>query len=152
MSGFVRPVGPVDIMVVGFAENRFDGSIAPALAELVARGLVRVLDMVVVSKDMDGTVSFAELSELGGGALELGVLGGDIPGLIGEDDERAIGEQLAPGSTAAIVAWENTWAIRTATAVRGAGGVVLAHERIPAADVDAVLTALEEQDAAGALA
>lgn len=143
----VRPVGPVDLMVVGFAQNRFDGSIAPAIADLVVRGLVRVLDVVVVSKDEDGAVTFAEITDLDGdGVNDLAVLAGDIPGLIGEDDELAVAQELAPGSTVALIAWENTWAVQASMAVRRAGGSVLSFERIQAADVAAVLDAFELAD------
>lgn len=146
MSELIRPVGPVDVMVVGFPENRFDGSIAPAIADLVARGLVRVLDVVIVSKDEEGEVTFAEIADFDGdGVNDLAILTGDIPGLIGEDDERAVADEMAPGSTMAMIAWENTWAIQTAVAVRRAGGILIAHERIAAADVDAVLDAFQAE-------
>lgn len=148
MSELIRPVGPVDVLVVGFAENRFDGSISQAIGGLVARGLVRVLDVVIVTKDDDGTIAIAEVADVADGVVEnLEVFTGDIPGLLGETDAAAAVESLPPGSTVAMVAWENTWAIEAAMAMRAAGGELLAHERIPAADVDAVMTALEELEA-----
>ncbi|HET8971031.1 MAG TPA: DUF6325 family protein [Candidatus Nanopelagicales bacterium] len=143
----VAPVGPVDVVVVGFGENRFDGSIIPAIADLVARGLVRILDLLVVSKDDDGQVTILQVADLDGdGINDLAILTGDIEGLLAEDDAAAVAEGLPPGSTAAMLAWENTWAIETAVAIRRAGGEVLAHERIPAPDVQAVLEALAAQD------
>ena len=106
MSDLIRPVGPVDILVVGFPENRFDGSIAPAIADLVARGIVRVLDVVIISKDDDGQITLAEIADLDGdGVNDLAVMTGDIPGLIGEDDERAVADELPAGSTVAMIAW-----------------------------------------------
>ncbi len=150
MSDLIRPVGPVDILVVGFPENRFDGSIAPAIADLVARGIVRVLDVVIISKDDDGQITLAEIADLDGdGVNDLAVMTGDIPGLIGEDDERAVADELPAGSTVAMIAWENTWAIGASMAIRQAGGVVMAHERIAPGDVDAVLSVFE-LEAAGA--
>lgn len=148
MGEVVRPVGPVDVLVIGFPENRFDGSIVPAIADLVARGIVRILDAIIVSKDDDGEVTFVEITDFDGdGVNDLAILTGDIPGLLGEDDEFMVGDNLPAGSTAAMIAWENTWAIGAAVAMREAGGVVLAHERIAAPDVDAVLSALESIDA-----
>ena len=136
--------------MVGFPENRFDGSIAPAIADLVARGIVRVLDVVIISKDDDGQITLAEIADLDGdGVNDLAVMTGDIPGLIGEDDERAVADELPPGSTVAMIAWENTWAIGASMAIRQAGGVVMAHERIAPGDVDAVLSVFE-LEAAGA--
>ena len=151
MSDLVRPVGPVDILVVGFPENRFDGSIAPAIADLVARrdrpdprrghhqqGQRRARSRSLEIADLDGD-----------GVNDLAVMTGDIPGLIGEDDERAVAEELPAGSTVAMIAWENTWAIGASMAIRQAGGVVMAHERIAPGDVDAVLSVFE-LEAAGA--
>jgi hypothetical protein len=148
MSDLVRPVGPVDILVVGFAENRFDGSIAPAIADLVARGIVRILDVVIISKDDDGELTLIEIADLDGdGVNDFAVLTGDIPGLIGEEDERAVADELPPGSTVAMLAWENTWAIGASMALRKAGAVVMAHERLAPGDVDAVLSAFELEGA-----
>ena len=140
MADIVAPVGPVDIAVVAFDEPKFDGSIASAIADLVAGGIVRVLDIVLVNKDAEGEVTILEVTDVDGdGIPDLVAVQGDIPGLIGEDDARAAIEGMPNDSAIALIAWENTWLIRARNAIAGNGGTVIAFERIAAADVMAVL-------------
>jgi Family of unknown function (DUF6325) len=140
MSDIVAPVGPVDIAVVAFDEPQFDGSIASAIADLVAAGIVRVLDIILVNKDADGEVTIAEVTDVDGdGIPDLVAVQGDIPGLIGEDDARSAIESMPNGTAIAMIAWENTWVIRARMAIANNGGSLIAFERIPAEDVQAVL-------------
>ena len=140
MADIVAPVGPVDIAVVAFDEPKFDGSIASAIAELVANGIVRVLDIVLVNKDAEGEVTILEVTDVDGdGIPDLVAVQGDIPGLIAEDDARAAIEAMPEDSAIAIIAWENTWLVRARNAIASSGGTLIAFERIPAADVMAVL-------------
>lgn len=140
----VRPVGPVDVLVVGFPEAKFDGTVAEAIAELVAAGLVRILDVLLVFKDDAGQMTVAEVTDIDGdGIPDLVAIQGDIPGLLTDADARAAAEALPAGSAILLLAWENTWAIRTSMALRRKGAVLLAHERIPAGDIDAVMDELE---------
>jgi hypothetical protein len=144
MSAMIRPVGPVDMVVVGFPTAEFDGSIAPALAEIVRSGTARLLDMVLVSRTLDGELVYLEVEDAdkhGIGELTLVVC--DTPGLLAEDDVNAVGEGLPPGSSAALIAWENTWAIKAVQAIAANGGFLIAHERISAPDVSAALDAIE---------
>lgn len=144
MSDVVRPVGPVDIAVIAFDEPRFDGSVASAIADLVAAGTVRVLDIVLVNKDENGVTTLFEVTDVDGdGIPDLIAVQGDIPGLIGEDDAAAAIEGMPNSSAIAMLAWENTWLIRASMAIRNNGGTLIAHERIPAADVQAVLDAVD---------
>jgi hypothetical protein len=139
------PTGPVEMALIGFPGNRFDGSIIPALAELVDTGTVRVIDLVVVKKDADGNVTAAELSQLDDDeAATFEALDGEIGELFSDEDLAAAGEQLPPGRAAALLLWENSWATRLAAEVAGAGGVLLLHDRVPA---DAVRDALAAQPA-----
>ncbi|HEV7763233.1 MAG TPA: DUF6325 family protein [Acidimicrobiales bacterium] len=139
------PTGPVEMALIGFPGNRFDGSIIPALAELVDTGTVRVIDLVVVKKDADGNVTAAELSQLDDDeAATFEALDGEIGELFSDEDLAAAGEQLPPDSAAALLLWENSWATRLAAEVAGAGGVLLLHDRVPA---DAVRDALAAQPA-----
>jgi hypothetical protein len=139
------PTGPVEMALIGFPGNRFDGSIIPALAELVDTGTVRVIDLVVVKKDADGNVTAAELSQLDDDeAATFQALDGEIGELFSDEDLAAAGEQLPPDSAAALLLWENSWATRLAAEVAGAGGVLLLHDRVPA---DAVRDALAAQPA-----
>jgi Family of unknown function (DUF6325) len=140
----VRAVGPVDVLVVGFPDPRPDGSIAAAISELVAKGTVRILDIVLVYKDEAGEVTLAEVSDVDGdGIPDLVAIQGDVPGLLTDADARAAVEALPAGTAVALLAWENTWAIRASIALRRKGAILLAHERIPAADIDAAMDELE---------
>ena len=144
MPQYIPPVGPVDVVVIGFPEAKFDGTIAPAIAQLVAAGTVRLLDAVLVLKDADSKVTIAELTDVDGdGIPDLLAFQGDIPGLIAEEDARAAVEELPDGSAIALLAWENTWAIPATQALARNGAVLLGRQNIPAADVAAVLAAAD---------
>lgn len=125
-------LGPTEFIVVGFAGNRFTGDIAPALAALVDDGLIRVIDLAVVSKDADGTVTILEMQELSPEvAAAFVALDGRVRGLLSEADLDEIAEDLPLASTAAALLVEHVWASRFATAVRAAGGELVLAERIP---------------------
>ncbi|MGY1631965.1 DUF6325 family protein [Geodermatophilus sp. SYSU D01186] len=141
----VDELGPVDWIVVEFPGSRFNGEIAPALAELVDRGTVRVLDLLLIRKDDDGTLDFFELGDVD--ESDVGALRayeGELAMLLSEQDVLAVAAAIEPGSTAALLVWENTWAAPFASAVRHAGGQLVASGRIP---VQAMLAALDEDDA-----
>lgn len=125
-------LGPTEFIVIGFAGNRFSGDVAPALAELTDSGLVRIIDLAVVSKDADGTVTILEMQEL---SLEVAAafvrLEGRVRGLLSEADLDEIAADLPPASTAAALLVEHVWATRFAAAVRASGGELLLAERIP---------------------
>jgi hypothetical protein len=140
----VRPVGPVDVLVIAFPDLKPDGSIAEAISELVANGTVRILDIVLVYKDDAGEVTLAEVTDVDGdGIPDLVAIQGDVPGLLTDADARAAVEELPAGSAVALLAWENTWAIRASMALRRKGALLLAHDRIPAGDIDAAMDELE---------
>ena len=128
----VDELGPIDCLVVAFPGNEFKGEIAPAIGELVANGTVRIIDLVFVKKDADGSLEVVELSELSpaeGGPFD--DVDGEVGELLSEDDLLLAAESLEPNSSAALLVWENVWARRVATAIRGAGGEVLMSQRIP---------------------
>jgi uncharacterized membrane protein len=132
----------VELAVLEFPGSQFKGEIVPALAELVNDGIVRILDLVIVTKGDDGTVSSVELSELDDEtAAAFDDLDGEVNGLLSEDDLIAAGEALSAGSTAAVIVWEDIWARRLVEAIRGAGGRLVAHDRL---DVETVQAALAE--------
>jgi hypothetical protein len=137
-------LGPVEIAVIAFPGNKFTGEIAPALADLVSSGTVSILDLVFVSKDADGNVTGVELSdvddEVAAPYLEIE---GEVQGLLSDDDFEQVGDLLDPESSALAIVWENSWARSFVSAVRGAGGVLVAHDRI---DADTVAAALSEVD------
>ena len=138
--------GPIDIVFLGFPGNQFNGGIAPALRDLVERGLIRVVDLLFVYKDDDGTVGSLELAGLGADLephfVDLdGQLGG---GLLDAEDVEDVGSRIEPGNSVAVLAVENLWAIPFVNAVRDAGGEVIDQARVPAALVSAVREVAEE--------
>ena len=134
-------IGPVEYLVISFPGNQFRGEIAPAIAELVEGGTVRILDLAFVRKDADGTITAFEydaLEEL----APFADLDGESDGLFSEIDLLDIGDSLEPNSSAALLLWEDLWAARLAGAIRDAGGVILAGERIPHAIINDAIAAL----------
>jgi Family of unknown function (DUF6325) len=134
-------LGPVDWIVVEFPGSRFNGKIAPALSDLVERDLIRILDLLVLKKNSDGSIEAFELSDLD--ESELGGLRsyeGQLAMLLSEDDVNAVAAAIEPASSAAVLVWENTWAAPFASAVRHSGGQLVASGRIP---IQAMLAAIE---------
>ena len=149
-SNDVDELGPVDWIVVEFPGSRFNGEIAPALRDLVERELVRVLDLLVLKKDSDGSLEAFELSDLDEGEIgELRSYETQLAMLLSEDDVAAVAAAIEPGSSAAVLVWENSWAAPFASAVRRSGGQLVASGRIP---IQALLAAIEadEQEEASA--
>lgn len=139
-------VGPIDYLVVEFPGNRMTGEGFPLLVDLVDRGLIRILDLMFVRKDEDGTVTGMEIADLtGDGALDLAVFEGASSGLLGQDDIEEAATALEPGCSAGILVYENVWAAPFAAALRRGGARLVASGRIP---VNAVLAALDEIEAA----
>ncbi len=143
-------MGPVDIVVIGYPPGAaMTGEAIPHFIDLVDRGIVRVLDVLVVHKDADGTVSGIEITDVDGdGENDLVVFAGARTGLLGDDDVATAGEALEAGATAVLICFENARAAPFATAVRRNGGRVLDFQRVDAADLIDTLTALEAADAA----
>jgi len=145
----VDELGPVDWIVVEFPGSRFNGQIAPALLDLVERDLVRVLDLLVLKKDADGSLEAFELSD-----LDEGEIGGfreyesELAMLLSEEDVTSLAAAIEPGSSAAVLVWENTWAAPFASAVRRSGGQLVASGRIPIQALLAAIEADEKEDAA----
>jgi hypothetical protein len=125
-------IGPVDYMIVAFPGNEFRGEIAPALAELVDAGTIRIIDLAFVGKSAAGEIVAFELSELDpeirAGFERAGI---EVNGLFNEDDLMSAGEELEPDSSAALLVWENVWARDVAQKMRDAGGILLDFERLP---------------------
>jgi hypothetical protein len=138
-------MGPIDYVVVEFPGSRMTGEGLPILVDLVDRGLIRILDLLFVRKDEDGSVVGLEIADLDGdGVLDLAVFEGASSGLLGEDDIEEAGKALKPGNSAGILVYENVWAAPFATALRRGGAQMVASGRIP---VPAVLAALDDTDA-----
>ena len=128
----MEEIGPVDYAIVAFPGNRFRGEIAPAIAELVDDGTIRIIDIAFVGKDEDGNAIAMELTELDPDVQEgLEKAGIEVGGLFNEDDLMDVAAGLEPNSSAALLVWENVWARKVAQAMRDAGGELLAFERLP---------------------
>jgi hypothetical protein len=141
MTVNIDELGPVDWIVVEFPGSKFRGEIAPVLQDLVERGLIKVLDLMVLRKDDAGELEIFEISDLAAGELgELRAEEAELAMVLSERDVLDIAETIEPGSTAAVLVWENLWAAPFGTAVRHAGGQLRASGRIP---VQAVLAAME---------
>jgi hypothetical protein len=136
-------MGPIDYILIEWPGRQPNGEVAPHLVDLVDRGLIRILDVAFIAKDEDGSVAGIELAELGDGAAELSIFEGASSGLIADEDIGAAADALEPGTSAALLIFENTWAGPFVAAVRRSGGQLVASGRIPAEDILDALDALE---------
>ena len=140
-------MGPVDIVVIGYPPDApRTGEAIPLFLDLVERGVIRVLDVLVVQKDADGTFSGVDVSDIDGdGFPDVVAFQGAGSGLIGDEDVATAAAGIEPGAAAVLIVFENTWAAPFATAVRRNGGRMLAFERVAAQDL---LDALDAAEAA----
>lgn len=136
--------GPIDYVLVEWTDRQPDGAAIPHLLDLVDRGIIRILDLAFIIKDAEGNAAGVDLAELEVGS-ELDELAGASSGLIGQEDIDQAAGALNPGTSAALLIYENSWAAPFATALRENGAQLVAGGRIP---VQAVLAALEAAEAA----
>lgn len=130
-------VGPVDVYIIGFPGNKFTGQIAPAILELVENGTIRVLDLLFVMKDADGTVTSlqaADIDEEGAAFLSIDVA---QPGALGHEDAEEVSDDLPDDSSALLIAFENLWVGKVVEALRAADAVLIDSIRIPVDVVEA---------------
>ncbi|HEX5579626.1 MAG TPA: DUF6325 family protein [Candidatus Limnocylindria bacterium] len=135
-------LGPVEILVVKFPGNQFTGEIAPALRDLVDAGTIRIIDLVFVSKDADGSIGAFEIQDLGEDeqASYNAVTDFEAPMMTTDDIER-LGATLEENSSAAIMLFENVWATKFRDAMVNAGGELVLNERIPRTVIEEVAAA-----------
>ena len=141
--------GPIDFLLLEFPSDQLTGAAGDALLDLVERGVVRIYDLLVVQTHEDGSFSGIDLTDLS--AEHIGgfvAFAGARSGLLGDEDLAEAASILAPGTTAVMLVYENTWAIPFVSAALDAGVQVVARERIPADVVMETLDALEAADAA----
>jgi hypothetical protein len=139
-------IGPIDYLVVEFpaGKSTFNGEMAEALVNLSDAGTIRILDLLVIHKDEDGTIEGIELEDI----ENLGELRGlekEIAEILAADDVAHLAAAMENGSTAGVLVWENTWAAPFASAARRAGGQLIASGRIP---TQAIAAQIEAEDAA----
>lgn len=138
-------LGPVDYIVVEFpaGESNFTGEMAQELLALVDSGTIRVIDVIILTKDEDGTVEAMELSDI----EDLGPLQAveaELAELLAADDVEHLAAAMEPGSVAGVLIWENLWATPFAAAARRSGGQLIATGRIP---MNAIIASIEADDA-----
>lgn len=140
MSDTDLELGPIDYLVVEFPGNHMTGEGMPHLVDLVDRGIIRILDLVFIRKDEDGSVSGLSLHDLGAEGIDLSVFEGATSGLLDVDDLAEAASVVEPGSSAGVLVYENSWAAPFANALRRGGAQLVATGRIP---VNALLAALD---------
>lgn len=147
MSTEHAELGPVDYALFEFPGNRFNGEIAPAILDLVSRGLIQILDLAFIKRDADGSITGLEITEMDADEIgSLHIFAEDTAGLLTEDDIVAAGEALEPNTSALFIVWENTWVAPLSAAIRASGGVLASSGRIPAQDIYEALEAREGSD------
>jgi hypothetical protein len=142
-------IGPVDYLVVAFPTDRMTGEAFPLLIDLVDRGIIRILDLVFLRKDPDGSVTTLTQVDLDRmKVLEAALFDGATSGLLGTEDVAEAAEALEPGTAAAVLVYENVWATPFAAALRRSGGQLVGAGHIPVQALVAALDALEAEEQA----
>ncbi len=137
--------GPVQYFVFAFPGNQFKGGIVPALADVVAQGTIRIMDIVFVEKQADGTTLTLEINDLED--EEFNAFAGIVEvaeGLLSDDDILELVADMPPNHTATLLAFEHVWATQLASAIRDANGQVLAQGFVPREIVESVLQSRSE--------
>jgi hypothetical protein len=137
-------LGPVDYLVVEFpaGQSNFTGEMATELVALVDSGTIRLIDVLVLTKDAEGSVEAMELSDIENlGPLQQ--IEAELAELLAEEDVINLAASMDPGSTAGVLIWENLWAAPFASAARRAGGQLIADGRIP---IQAIIASIEADD------
>ena len=137
----LEEMGPIDYVVIEWPGRQPTGEAAPLILDAVDKGIIRILDVALLAKDSDGSVATLDLGDLDAG---FGDFDGAATGLLGEDDLEEAANVLEPGTSAAVIVWENRWAAPIAVALRRSGGQLVASGRIP---IQAILAALEAAEA-----
>ena len=141
----IDQLGPVDFAVIEFPAGgqQFSGEVVGALADLVGNGTIRLLDLLVLAKDADGSIEAMEIDDLPG-VDELRALETEVAEILAEEDVAHLAAAMEPGSVAGVVVWENTWAAPFGAAARRAGGQLIASGRIP---IQAIAASIEAEAA-----
>jgi uncharacterized protein DUF6325 len=139
-----QPLGPISYLIVEFPGNKMTGEGFPILLDLVDRGVIRILDLMFVTRDGDGGVRAVELRDIDAdGQFDLAVFEGASAGLLDEDDLAEAGAVISPGSSAGVLIFENRWATPFVQALRRGGAELISAGYIPQDDLAAALEATE---------
>jgi hypothetical protein len=139
-SDEINEMGPIDYLIVEWPGRQPTGEAMPHLIDLVDRGLIRILDLAFIAKAEDGSVAALDIADLGDEVDVFATFAGASSGILGDDDVAEAGNALEPGTSAALLVFENRWAAPFASAVRNSGGQLVASGRIP---IQAMLAALD---------
>ena len=141
----INELGPVDYLIVEFpaGASNFTGEMTEELLALVNAGTIRVIDVLILTKNEDGSVDAMELSDLDD-LGELQTLEAELAQMLAEEDVEYLAAAMDPGSVAGVLIWENLWAAPFASAARRAGGQLIANGRIP---IQAIIAAIEADEA-----
>jgi hypothetical protein len=137
-------MGPIDYVILEWPHGRPEGGeVAPLIVDLVDRGIIRVLDIAFIAKAPDGSVTALDLDNLDGEGGPFQVFAGASSGLLDFEDVQEAGAAMDPGTSAAVLIWENRWMAPVADALRRSGGQLVGSGRIPAPAILEALDALE---------
>jgi Family of unknown function (DUF6325) len=140
----LEEMGPIDYVVLEWPGEQPVGDVVPLILDAVERGIIRILDIAIMAKGDDGSVAAIDLGDLSGDATSFAEFEGASAGLLGQDDLEEAGAALEPGTSAAVLVWENRWAAPIAIGLRRSGGQLVASGRIP---VQAILASLDAVEA-----
>jgi Family of unknown function (DUF6325) len=140
----LQEMGPIDYVVLEWPREQPTGDVVPLILDVVDRGIIRILDIAAVAKAEDGSIATLDLAALEGADGSFAEFDGASAGLLGDDDLEEAAEALAPGTSAAVLVWENRWAAPIAVALRRSGGQLVASGRL---HVQAVLASLDAVEA-----
>ena len=135
------PLGPVDVYIVGFPGNNFRGEIVPAILDQVEKGVIRVVDILFVAKDLEGNIAVLQIEDLGPEGAAFADVDVIQSGALNEEDADEVAEDIPAGSSALLIAYENTWMQDLVLAFARADAVVIDQIRIPADVVNEVVEA-----------
>jgi len=140
----LEEMGPIDYVVLEWPGEQPTGEAAPLIIDLVDRGIIRIIDIAFMRKLEDGSIDTLDLGSLNGDSAGFDAFEGASTGLLDQQDLEEAATALAPGTTAAVLVWENRWAAPVAVALRKSGGQLVASGRIP---IQAILAALDAVEA-----
>lgn len=142
------PLGPIEVLVLGFPGNQFNGEIIPVIEQLIENDTISVIDGLLILKDEAGDVTFTEFDQIEANqdAARLAAIVDQLDSLISDEDVDEIAAGLEPNSSAAMMVFEHTWAKPLRDAVVGSGGLMVANFRVPGVVVDELLDELATID------
>ena len=143
----LEEMGSIDYLVIEFPECHPSGESLPLLVDLVDQGIIRILDLALVKREFDGSMSLLAFADADAdGEWDFSVFEGVSSGVLGLDDIDEAGQALEPGRSAAVLVYENRWAAPLAVALRRGGAQLVSSGRIP---VQAILASIEATETDG---